>query len=239
MQYAPGAGGRFLIVCCTTSNKVASWLPADLPDPVEYTQEKFCNPNKNQHMRTETQPPYSLSWFTRQYPFTRGDDLTHTQAEKLFLEDAIIANEVSHGRLVPTYYGKHYFPKWFTGKLITLVNDDETNAWLLERRKQVFYEYKNNKVRKLRFIPSHVTNTDVLAKYTDHPETEFDCTDIDKFVEQDYNENMSKQSGLNIMLKDYLTWHPDQIWDTVEPIVGSIDRDWCTPALKTWRKFWL
>lgn len=239
VQYAPGAGGRFLIVCCTTSNRVANWLPVDLPDPVEFTTERFCNPIYSDHMKTEPKPPYSMGWFTRQYPFTRGDNLSRKQAEKLLLTDEVIANELSHNRFIPEYYGKHYFPKWFNGKVITLVNDTQSDVWLLERRKRVFYMHKNNIVHKLRYMPNFITNSHIVKQYSDQPQTEFSCTDLDSFVKEDFTERMSEGQGINITLTDYLTWEPNKIWDTVDPLVGDIERKWCTLALKTWRNFWL
>jgi len=239
IQYAPGAGGRFLIVCCSTSDKVASWLPSILPDPIQFTRESFCNPIKQDHMKTETPAPYKLDWYTRQYPFTRGDNLSKAKAQQLLLQENIVADEVNANRLIPMFYAKKHFPKWFSGKVISIVNDQDSKEWLLQRRKDIFYKHENNIVHKLRYIGDHIHNSDAISKYSDHPQTEFKCTNLTDFVKQDYDEDILPGPGMNINLSNYLTWEPNKIWDTISPIVGEVNREWCTPAIQEWRKYWL
>lgn len=240
VQYSPGAGGRMFLVCCTTSNKLANWLPDELPDPIEYTRKMFCNPVKQDHMKTETQPPYKLSWFTRQPPFTRGDNLTRDQAETLFLEDPIIQNEIVNKRLIPIYYVKKYYPTWFQGKVITLVNDEYTTEWLMQRRKDVFYKVENSKVYKLRYMSEHINNSQNIKKFSDQPQTEFAQEEFNNILKQDFDvECLDPGPGININLNDYFTWDTNKLWDTVCPIVGEVDRYWSNKAIKEWRKYWL
>ncbi len=240
IQYTPGAGGRFTLVCCTTANNVGNWLPDPLPDPIEYTREKFCGQDGTLHMKTETQPPYRLPWYTRQYPFTRGDDLSPQQVSDLFLQDPVAKLHLAEGKLLANPWNKTYFPNWFKGKLLSIVSDDKSHDWLMERRKQVFYKFENGKAYLLRYRPDVIHNPHMIKKYSDHPQTEYNYTDENKFVEWDYHDKISPGSGLNIMLSEILHSDPNSIWDRIDNLLGEpINRDWCTPALKTWRNRWV
>lgn len=240
--YAPGAGGRILNVCVSTSNSVANWIVGDLPDPVEYVQKKFCNPIKDKHLGTEPHPPYRMTWFTRQLPFTRGDDLTVEQACKYLLDDNIIAEEISNNRLISIPYTKPYLPNWYTSKTIALVNDHDSNAWIQQRRREVLYKVENKIVYKLRFLADFINpvNKPLVHLYTDHPESEFPVEQLDKKLIEDFEkEKVSAKFDININISDFLTCDPDILWDTVYPIVGNVNRQWATPALLEWRKYWI
>lgn len=238
--YTPGAGGRILNVCASTSSNVANWIVGDLPDPVEYTQQKFCNPNKNQHLRTEPHPPYQMSWFTRQKPFTRGDDLSIDQACENLLADTTIQKEIHANKLICVPYTKPYLPKWYTSKSIALVNDVASDEWLLQRRREVFYKIENNTVYKIRFLSKFIHNSHLVNKYNDQPQTDFPIQDFEELLVEDLEqEKVKAEFDININLSDFLTCDPNQLWDTVLPLTGEVNRQWCTPALQTWRKFWI
>ena len=239
IQYTPGAGGRFTLVCCTTAENVGNWLPDPLPDPVEYTLKKFCGEDGTLHMKTETQPPYNIPWYTRQYPFTRGDNLTPQEVTENYMQDPTAKQHLLQNKLLANPWNKTYLPDWFNGKLLTIVSDENSHKWLMERRKQVFYRFKNGKAYLLRYMPDVIHNPDRLKMFKDHPQTEYDYTDQDKFVESDYHDKMEPGKGLNITLTDVLNGDPNMIWDQIDALLEMpIDRNWCTPALNTWRNRW-
>jgi len=243
-RYSAAAGGRMLLVCCTTSDKLTSWLPDDLPDPIEYTDYHFCSKVKVKHVTVEPQPPYAMGWFTRQPPFTRGDNWSIEEATSLFLEDEIIKKEVSKGKIISSPYNKQYFPTWYNNEIINLVNDDATDKWLLQRRKEIFYLINGATFNKVRYTPKFTCKANNVNPndFNDGPQIVFPIEDLDKEVHKDYfegNEKFKPNKGINITLSDYFTWDPNRIWDTVEPMVGELNREWATPAILHWRKYWL
>ena len=109
----------------------------------------------------------------------------------------------------------------------------------MERNQQVFYRFKNCKGYLLRYMPDVIHNPHRLKMFKDHPQTEYDYTDQDKFVESDYHDKMEPGKGLNITLTDILNGDPNMIWDQIDDLLEMpIDRNWCTPALNTWRNRW-
>ena len=61
----------------------------------------------------------------------------------------------------------------------------------------------------------------------------------DEFVEWDYHDKVYPGNGTNINLSDVLYSDPNFIWDKIDSLLGSpINREWCTPALITWRHRW-
>ena len=66
--------------------KIHSWY-----DELDINFEQFVEErimiDAEVHMQKEVQPPYYLSWYTRQLPFTRGDDLSDKEAERIFKEN--------------------------------------------------------------------------------------------------------------------------------------------------------
>tara|TARA_B100001093_G_scaffold373621_1_gene358598 strand:- start:5134 stop:5889 length:756 start_codon:yes stop_codon:yes gene_type:complete len=239
VQFTPGAGGRFILVCCTTADNVGSWMPDPLPDPIEYTKSKFCVEQSILHMKTETQTPYDLFWFTRQYPFSRGDNLTQDEVTTHLMKDQRAVTDLNNDKLLASIWNKTYLPNWFEGKLLSIVSDDDSHAWLMQRRKEVFYKFENGKAYLMRYMPEGIHNGHMVKQFSDQPQTIFDYTNEDDFVEWDYHDKVSPGTGKNINLSDILYKDPDFIWDKIDNLLGSpINREWCTPALITWRQRW-
>ena len=83
IQYTPGAAGRVLLVCCTTSNAVGNWIDSPLPDPYKFARERFCVPEGTKHMAKEPTTPYDIKWYTRNVVFDRGGYLYHGRVKAL------------------------------------------------------------------------------------------------------------------------------------------------------------
>ena len=51
-------------------------------------------------MKTETQPPYNIPWYTRQYPFTRGDNLTPQEVTENYMQDPTAKQHLLQNKLL-------------------------------------------------------------------------------------------------------------------------------------------
>tara|TARA_S200000501_G_C20640410_1_gene662968 strand:- start:113 stop:868 length:756 start_codon:yes stop_codon:yes gene_type:complete len=240
VQYTPGSGGRMLLICCTSSDAVGDWIENPLPDPVEFTKKHFCSPVSNQHMSVEPQTPYDIGWYTRNEKWTRGDDLTHQEVDNFIDRDPI---SVSHkGKYLANVWQKTYVPDWFRGqKLVTILNDPDSRAWLLQRRKEIFYEWNKNTVEHLRYKVGG--GAPIKSYYKLFPTTQhlFEYTDKDKFVLDEFNkENINSEGeGVNITLSTLLNGNMDIVWDKIDNYLGKpLDRQWCNKVTQTWRERW-
>lgn len=239
VQYSPGAAGRIILICCTTAHNVGNWMSEPLPDPVEYTKTKFCTKDANLHMKTEPQTPYNNKFFTRVHPFVRGDDLTSAQVRSYLMTDPRAVSDLSQGKLLAGIWNKTYLPGWFDGKLLTIVSDDASHKWLMQRRKKLFYKFNNGKAYNIRYMPEFIQYGHIAKKYNDGPCLEYDYKDEDAFVEWHYTEAVHPGSGTNINLSDILSGDKEKLWDTIDMLLEApVNRLWCNQALDTWRGRW-
>ena len=155
VHFTPGSAGRSLLICCTTSEAVGNWLDQPLPDPVQFATERFCVSDSTEHMNNEPTTPYKIDWYTRNVIFDRGDDLTKEQAKEYLLECPLSRQHYEDNKLIVNVWQKPYIPKWAQDeKIITIVADEPSMPWLLERRRQVFYQWFDKEVHLLRYKPS-------------------------------------------------------------------------------------
>ena len=194
-QYTPGAGGKLLCAILQLSEKIDAWndlLRSDFDLFIE-TKIKI---DHDTHMKHEIKFPYDLYWYTRQLPFTRGDQLSIDEAQKLFdTKNGVYDKKLN----MP--WTKPYFPKWFTGQAITIINDDDGLEFLRRRMDKLFFKWEGNKVYFKRFIPETCTNTKVANTFSDHPVQEKIYEDMNDF----YNEQFYKDptvSGLRTKPND-------------------------------------
>src|SRR5210317_2092828 len=145
VQYTPGAGGRILLICCTTCKNVGNWIDEPLPDPIKFAKERFCVLNAKDHMNNEPITPYDIKWYTRNVIFDRGDNLSKEQANEYLMACPSAKQHFNQNLLIANVWQKPYIPEWAKDeKIITIVTDEDSMPWLLERRKQVFYEWFDN-----------------------------------------------------------------------------------------------
>ena len=86
IQYTPGAAGKLLCAVIQLSQNVDSWLPGLDKDYKNFVNNRILI-KSNSHLKHEIMWPYNIDFYTRKLPFTRGDDLTSDQAEKIFKEN--------------------------------------------------------------------------------------------------------------------------------------------------------
>jgi hypothetical protein len=247
VQYTPGAAGRIILSCATTANSVGDWFDKDV-DPVEWCTKYFCQ-NADQHMKSEIKMPYKFDWYTRQLPFDRGDNLSNAEVLELVLQDPVANRHVSENKKLACQWNKPYLPQWFDGKALVVYCDKISEKWLLSRRKELFYEWKDSTVKLMRYRVEGIENKDMISKFTDGPATELDIKDPEQFLKDDY-----EQEKINVPVTTNLyrnkTYVPlsfildpqcwDQIWVNVELLLeDNIDRNWCNKVMKVWHQRWV
>jgi hypothetical protein len=207
-QYSPGAGGRMLCSMLQLSTKVHPWYNNIRENFEEFIESKI-KVNHVTHMKDEPHWPYDLFWYTRQLPFTRGDKLSIQEAERLFKEK----NRAYEEEFLTMGWAKPYFPDWFMGRAISIINDKDSLGFLKKRRDVIFYKWKDNTVYFKRFLPSDIPNSNIVSKFKDHPHTEKIFDSKDEFYKEEFYEHpevfpLFEQSNdarvkLNINLSDF------------------------------------
>lgn len=241
VQFTPGAGGRILLICCTTSDKVGNWIDEPLPNPIKFATERFCVPNPKDHMNNEPITPYDIKWYTRNVIFNRGDNLTKEQAHEYMIECELTKKHLDHKLLIANVWQKPYIPNWAKDeKIITIVPDKDSMIWLLERRKQLFYEWFDNEVHLLRYKPGTSPISPHEKLYEPIPYI-YKYSNANEFVRQDIKkEKIISGPGLNIMLSELLYGNLENIWDSIDEYIGEpVSRDWCNKLMHTWRDRWV
>ena len=129
-SYTPGAGGKMICSILQLDSKTHPWYTELNKDLDKFINEKIKIPHYY-HMKNEPHWPYNLSWYTRQLPFTRGDEFTTEEAEQLFskhnnnlikedMKLLLYKNFIMH-------WCKPYLPNWFKGQALQIVNDKITS----------------------------------------------------------------------------------------------------------------
>ena len=241
IQYTPGAGGRILLICCTTSDAVGNWINNPLPDPVEFALKHFCVQDSANHMHSEPQTPYVTKWYTRNVIFDRGDDLTKQQVRTYLLEDPYARKHLNENKLIANVWQKPYIPKWAQDeKIITVCVDEKSMSWLLNRRKELFYKWSKNTVELLRYSPTggpvypHSKNYDPIQYI-------YEYTNQDEFVSLDIQKELiTSGPHLNIKLSNLLNDDLEPVWNQIDDfLLKPIDRKWCNALMNTWRERWM
>jgi len=207
-QFTPGAGGKMLCSIMQLSTKVHAWENSIRDNFQGFIQSKI-RVNPLTHMKDEPHWPYDLSWYSRQLPFSRGDDLSTQEVERLFNEN----NETYDNHLLTMAWNKPYFPKWFTGQVVSIVNDKDAITFLKKRRDAFFYQWDGDVVLLKRFIPAYIVNGQLVSKFKDHPQTEKTFKNKEEFYKEEFYGNpevfslFEKNSDpvvkLNINLSDF------------------------------------
>ena len=193
------------------SPKVHPWynnIQGNFKDFKKFVESKI-NMNPATHMKDEPQPPYHILWYSRQLPFTRGDNLTIQQAEELFRKN----NQVyEYNHFLTMHWHKPYFPDWFTGQSISIINDKDSLNFLKNRRDAIFYIWKDNTVYFKRFLPAQFKKK-FGNTLKDHPITEKIYNSKDEFYKTEFYEdpevlplckkNYDTRVKLNINLSEF------------------------------------
>ena len=232
-----------MLICATTARSVGNWID-DPGDPEDFVRKYFCSPDPSMHMKTELLSPYKFPWYAKQYPFSRGENLTKEEAETLVLTDPLACLHWTENKKIASTYNKNEIPQWFNGKILTIVCDQDSHKWLMQRRKKLFYKFLENKVYLTRFLPEYIPNPNGhnLAKFNDTPQTVYKYNNEDDFVEWDYlrsGDKIIKNRYTNINLTDILKADLNQVLDTVNICLeDTVDIHWCKAALTAWRLHW-
>ena len=184
VTYASGAAGKMICHIIQQSKKYDKWYD----DKETKDLDSFCMStmpiNLETHLRHEINQPYKLHWYSREMPYTRGDDLTVQEVNN----NINTYNKNIHGKQLVLPFTKVVYPKWFAGKIVKIVNDAESLNFLKARRDEIFYKWiDDHKVNFLMRDPNyHDPKLRTLMKsFTDTPPNIVSYNSKEDF----YNEN--------------------------------------------------
>jgi hypothetical protein len=182
-QYSPGAGGKMLCTILQLSPKVHSWYDDIRNNFDAFIEKKVKIPAEN-HLKLEPHAPYKISWFTRQLPFRRGDDIDPADLDSIWNKE-----NLNYDKLITMHYCKPYFPKWFQGKAIRIINDKDSLSFLQKRRDAIFYKWEGNKVWFKRFVQNDIHNKHLVNRFKDDPPDNKIYTNMDDFYKEEFENN--------------------------------------------------
>jgi len=187
VQYTQGAAGRLLCIIIQLSQNVDNWFP-DLDDDFKNFVNNKILIKANEHLKYEITWPYNIDFYTRQLPFTRGDNLTSEQAEKLFKEKN--KNIQKH---IVTLWTKPYIVNWFKGKVVSIINDKKSINFLKNRRDAIFYEWQGNTVLYKDFLKKYIPKERIhlLGKFKDDPIVEKVFKNKEEFYQKEFYNNLA------------------------------------------------
>lgn len=185
IQYTPGAAGKLLCAVIQLSQNVDSWLPGLDNDYKNFVNNRILI-KSNSHLKHEIMWPYNIDFYTRKLPFTRGDDLTSDQAEKIFKE-----KNKAIKKYIVTPWTKPYIVDWFKGKIVAIINDKESINFLKNRRDTIFYEWQGNTVSYKALLRKYCPKERIhlLGKFKDDPLVEKVFKNKEDFYQDEFYNN--------------------------------------------------
>lgn len=239
IKYPAGAGGKIVMYCLSTSDKVVDLVKDE--DPVEFVEKYF--PNKKGILPIEDLGyPYDITWFTRQYPFTRGHELDARQVSEIIGKDEILKTAQDNNFLVPFHWTRLDSPTWFKGKIFKIGVTRQSKNWLMNRRSQLFYKQSGNDVVDLRHHPSNPLQGKYSNfKFTDKALAVYRGQSVKDVAEKHFIQDRCMEfTNFDISIEDLLrTDRHDLVIDKMETCLEhSIDRSWTKTALDTWSNIW-
>ena len=140
VSYASGAAGKLICNLIQQSKKYDKWNKVSTAD-----LDRFCKktmPTKlERHLSKEINQPYKLNWYSRELPYTRGDNLTVKEVNN----NIQTHNPQILNKHIVLPWTKNLYPKWFAGKIVQIVNDKDSLNFLKHRRDELFYKWIDDK----------------------------------------------------------------------------------------------
>ena len=153
IRFAPGSGGKFLSTLLQCSKSVHAWdeelviakKENDHHKIVRYFASKFTT-NFKDWQKNEPEIPYQTDFVSNR--FSRGDNITFEQAQKLLVNDSKYQTDFhNHGQLV-LILNKSQIPAWLWGRsnVVNIVIDTkDSKKWFHRARFQKqFIKTTNN-----------------------------------------------------------------------------------------------
>lgn len=225
--------------CLATSDKVVD-LVKDM-DPREFVEKYF--PNKKGILPIEELGyPYDITWFTRQYPFTRGHDLNAKKVSGIISKDKKLKTAQENDLLLPFHWTRLDSPRWFTGKIFQICVTEKSKNWLKGRRSQLFYKQVGKDVIDLRHHNSNpLKGKYSTTKFTSEPTVFYRDQIVTDVAERHFIQDRCMEfTDVDISIDDILrTSRHDFVMDQMEACLEHhIDRQWSKAALETWAGIW-
>ena len=167
VSYASGAAGKLICNLIQQSKKYDKWNKVSTAD-----LDRFCKktmPTKlERHLSKEINQPYKLHWYSRELPYTRGDNLTVKEVNN----NIQTHNPQILNKHIVLPWTKNLYPKWFAGKIVQIVNDKDSLNFLKHRRDELFYKWIDDKhvnflQRDPKYHPKRIQK--IMESYKDTP----------------------------------------------------------------------
>tara|TARA_A100001011_G_scaffold231016_1_gene239091 strand:- start:1825 stop:2598 length:774 start_codon:yes stop_codon:yes gene_type:complete len=137
VTYASGAAGKMICNIIQQSDKYDNWYSNRATENLNAFCKATMPSNLKDHLRHEINQPYKLHWYSREMPYTRGDDLTVEQVNY----NIKTHNSNIQDKQIVLPFTKVVYPQWFGGKIIKIVNDKNSLNFLKARRDEIFYKW--------------------------------------------------------------------------------------------------
>lgn len=214
VQYAPGAGGKFLSSLLMSSDSVAHYDPDIQADKtvdscVRYIRDHFSN-NFNTWIGKE--PNHGSAWNLHfiSSKFSRGDELTVNDLCVLAEKDATdhFCKSVNNGLIIPTVTHKHYESNIFRhSNFVTIINDKQSEKWYNRALWNKMYGFKDGKIYLKANDP---TLNPAMSKYFEQFKTPmFSDDSFFNFVKREVISNPYK---LKFLDKNNFTYSPNRLF---------------------------
>jgi hypothetical protein len=188
VSYTPGASGKLICNVIQQSKDFDNWYDVST-DKLKNYSAKVMPSKLHLHLQKEIQNDYKLFWYTRELPYTRGDNLKVNEVNKLISSHN---NNLINKRIV-TPWTKPYYPDWFAGSIVQIVNDKNSVEFLKQRRDQLFYKWvSKNKVKCLRYNTDHMNKSHVkfFKSFDDAPSPYVKYNNKHDYWDQEFYNNV-------------------------------------------------
>ncbi len=121
LQYRPGAGGKFLLSCLQTIDKVAHWDPRVEHKEMSFTawvDQQWTQCGSDKWIAYEPMHTWDSTFFSRTYP--RGNNISINEYNRLMNKHAnpYLKEVLSGDKLILDYVCKATLPVWWTTSTI-------------------------------------------------------------------------------------------------------------------------
>ena len=244
LQYRPGAGGKMLMLCLMTIDKVAHWDPEVETGVLTHEESlsKYWNPQSIAGwVVSEPVVHWHSKFYSRSYP--RGDAISVDEYNHLMNihSDDYFKYCWKSGKIILDYLHKPQLPSWHHGSMLLKLDADKHDPYYRETLLSKLYPWD--------------PNTKIGTSLLDHPNFQPSTSNVLKFnnqyefgpfesVTQWLEFVWSKYSTINFKITNPDLQMPDLFqFDKIESLISSVaddlDSTYNVQALRATYEYWL
>ena len=153
IRFAPGSGGKFLSTLFQCSDLVHTWdqeltlakQEKNYEKIFSYIVSKFTT-NFKDWQKIEPEVPYQTDFVSNR--FSRGDDITFEQAQKLLINDSKYQHDFNTDGQIVLILNKSQVPQWIWGQaniVNILIDNNKSKKWFrVARLQKLFIKLSNH-----------------------------------------------------------------------------------------------